>query len=42
MQRVSGYYDHVNYYKPHTGETLNIAGVKVDVMYTHEDRLYPN
>ena len=42
MARVAQYYPNVRYYKPHTGETFNIAGVSFDVLYTHEDALYPN
>ena len=35
-------YPDVRYYKPHTGETVNIAGVEVDILYTLEDRFIPN
>jgi hypothetical protein len=35
-------YPDVRYYKPHTGETVNIAGVEVDILYTLEDRFVPN
>lgn len=41
MQIISGHYPDAKYYKPHTGEIFEVAGIKFDVMYTHEDRLYP-
>ena len=42
MTLVSGYYPDVTYYKPHTGETLEIAGTEFQVLYTLEDRYLPN
>ena len=42
MTNAAKYYPNVRYYKPHTGETFTIADVNFDVMYTHEDALYPN
>ena len=42
MTNIAEYYPDVRYYKPHTGETFEIAGVTFDVLYTHEDALYPN
>ena len=39
---LRGFYPDVQYYKPHTGELLDIAGVKLDVIYAHEDRYLPN
>lgn len=39
---LKGFYPDVQYYKPHTGEVLDIAGVKLDVIYTLEDRYIPN
>lgn len=42
MQMVSSYYTDVRYYKPHTGETIIIDGVTIDVLYTVEDRYLPD
>lgn len=42
MNLVSGYYPDVKYYKPHTGECLDIAGMQLDVLYALEDRYVPN
>ena len=42
VSMVSSYYPEVKYYKPHTGETFNIAGIDFDVVYSHEDRYVPN
>ena len=38
---ITTHYPDVKYYKPHTGETFNVAGITFDVLYTHEDRLVP-
>ena len=42
MTRIASYYPDVKYYKPHTGETFNIAGIDFDVIYALEDRYLPN
>lgn len=42
LQMVSGYFPNVKYYKPHTGDTFNIAGVQFDVLYAQEDRFVHN
>ena len=42
MGLLKRFYPDVQYYKPHTGEVLDIAGVKLDVIYTLEDRYLPN
>ncbi len=42
MSLLKGFYPDVQYYKPHTGELFDIAGVNVDVLYTLEDRYLPN
>ncbi len=42
VRMVSSYYPDVKYYKPHTGESFNIAGVDFDVIYSVEDRYLPN
>lgn len=39
---IVSHYPNVRYYKPHTGESFTVAGIKFDVMYTHEDALCPN
>ena len=39
---LSTAYPNVRYYKPHTGESFNIAGVTFDIVYTLEDRFLPN
>lgn len=39
---IKAHYPNVKYYKPHTGETFDVAGIKFDVLYTHEDRLVPD
>jgi hypothetical protein len=38
MSAVKSYYPSVRYYKPHTGESFNVAGVNFDVLYAQEDR----
>ena len=40
-QLLRSYFPVVRYYKPHTGESFNIAGIEFDVLYTQEDRFYP-
>ena len=42
IQRVSQMYPEAKYYKPHTGESFNVAGVQFDVLYAVEDRYKPN
>ncbi len=42
LNMVKGYFPGAKYYKPHTGEHFDIAGVEFDVLYTHEDRFLPN
>jgi hypothetical protein len=39
---LSKVYPDVRYYKPHTGEAVDICGVTLDVIYTLEDRFVPN
>lgn len=41
LKLFRAYFPAVKYYKPHTGESFNIAGIDFDVVYTHEDRFYP-
>lgn len=41
MQLFRAYFPAVKYYKPHTGEHFDIAGIDFDVVYTQEDRFYP-
>lgn len=40
-QLLRSYFPSVRNYKPHTGESFNIAGIEFDVLYTQEDRFYP-
>lgn len=42
IKRVARLYPNAQYYKMHTGETFDMAGVKTDVLYTVEDRYSPN
>ncbi len=42
VRMVASYYPEVKYYKPHTGESFEIAGVDFDVIYALEDRYLPN
>lgn len=42
LQMVKGYFPNVNYYKPHTGDFFDIAGVEFEVLYTQEDRFLPD
>lgn len=42
IRRVARLFPNAKYYKQHTGETFNIAGVVFDVLYTVEDRYKPN
>ena len=42
VRRVARLFPNAKYYKQHTGETFNIAGVQFDVLYTVEDRYKPN
>ena len=42
IQRVTRMYPEAKYYKPHTGESFNVAGVQFDVLYAVEDRYKPN
>lgn len=39
---ITKWYPNVKYYKPHTGETFNVADVQFEVLYAHEDRLIPD
>ena len=39
---LTGYFPDATYYKPHTGEAFEIAGIKFDVLYTQEDRFAPD
>lgn len=41
LQMLRSYFPAVKYYKPHTGEHFDIAGIGFDVVYTQEDRFYP-
>ena len=38
---VSRYYPDILYHKPHTGETVQLADISMDVMYTQEDLMDP-
>lgn len=38
---VSRYYPDILYHKPHTGETVELANITMDVMYTQEDLMHP-
>lgn len=38
---VSRYYPDILYHKPHTGETITLADIGMDVMYTQEDLMHP-
>ncbi|MBE6735152.1 MAG: hypothetical protein E7563_07435, partial [Ruminococcaceae bacterium] len=42
VRMVASYFPGVKYYKPHTGESFDIAGVGFDVIYALEDRYLPN
>ena len=42
MKMVCTHYPEVRYYKPHTGEKFNVAGVEFEVVYAQEDRYLPN
>lgn len=33
------WYPDAIFYRPHTGETLNIADIKIDILYTYEDSI---
>ncbi len=35
------WYPDVKYYRPHTGETLKIADITIDILYTYEDSVSP-
>ena len=41
LNMVAAYFPSAKYYKPHTGDHFDIAGVEFDVLYTQEDRFYP-
>ena len=41
VRRAAGLYPNAKYYKQHTGEVFNIAGVQFEVLYTPEDRYTP-
>lgn len=38
---VSRYYPDILYHKPHTGESVQLANISMDVMYTQEDLMHP-
>lgn len=38
---VARYYPDILYHKPHTGETIQLADITMDVMYTQEDLMHP-
>ncbi len=42
MNLLSDLYPDVRYYKPHTGEIIDVAGVKLDIVYSLEDRYVPD
>ncbi|MBQ4040735.1 MAG: MBL fold metallo-hydrolase, partial [Oscillospiraceae bacterium] len=42
IRRAVASFPNAKYYKQHTGETFNIAGVQFDVLYSVEDRYTPN
>ena len=42
MAMFKGYFPDAKYYKPHTGDSFDISGVKFDVLYTQEDRFVFN
>ncbi len=42
IRRVSRLFPNAQYYKQHTGESFNVCDVQFDVLYTVEDRYYPN
>ncbi|MBE6985605.1 MAG: hypothetical protein E7434_08385, partial [Ruminococcaceae bacterium] len=42
IQRVARLYPDAKYYKQHTGESFTVCDVKFDVLYTVEDRYFPN
>ena len=42
MKMIRSYYPDARYYKPHTGEKLNIAGMQIDILHTPEDRYQLN
>lgn len=42
MRMIRSYYPDARYYKPHTGEKLNIAGMQIDILHTPEDRYQLN
>lgn len=33
------WYPDAKYYRPHTGETINIADITIDILYTYEDHI---
>jgi len=41
IRRAASLFPNAKYYKQHTGESFNIAGVQFDVLYTVEDRYTP-
>lgn len=42
FKMIRSYYPDAKYYKPHTGETLDVAGIKLDILHTPEDRYQLN
>ena len=42
FRRVSRLFPNMQFYKPHTGDSFTVSGVKFDVLYTVEDRYKPN
>lgn len=41
LNYVQEFYPDVIYHKPHTGESIQLADIKMDVMYTLEDQIMP-
>ena len=39
LERLTAYYPNVRYLKAHSGQSFSLAGVRFDVLYTHEDLL---
>ncbi|MDO4380389.1 MAG: hypothetical protein Q4D20_05905 [Clostridia bacterium] len=40
-KRIAKFYPNAKYLAPHTGMSLNVANLKIDVLYTHEDAVSP-
>ncbi len=39
---LPAYYPNITYHRPHTGESLSLGGVKLDVLFTFEDLISPD